>query len=93
METRRILLDGSITNVAREGDELVAPDGRTMPLDEPIHLPPVTPTKVICVHLNYESRRVEFGATLGPAPTYFHKPISALNAHGGEIVRRPAASS
>jgi 5-oxopent-3-ene-1,2,5-tricarboxylate decarboxylase/2-hydroxyhepta-2,4-diene-1,7-dioate isomerase len=89
METRRILLDGSTTNVVREGDELVAPDGRTMPLDEPVHLPPVTPTKVICVHLNYESRRAEFGATLGPAPTYFHKPISALNSHGGEIVRPP----
>ena len=89
MEMRRILLDGAITNVVREGDELVAPDGRSMPLDEPVHLPPVTPTKVICVHLNYESRRAEFGATLGPAPTYFHKPISALNAHGGEIVRPP----
>ena len=89
METRRILLDGAITAVVREGDELVAPDGRTMPLDEPVHLPPVMPTKVICVHLNYESRRAEFGATLGPAPTYFHKPISALNAHGGEIVRPP----
>ena len=89
METRRILLDGAVTAVVREGDELVAPDGRTMPLDEPIHLPPVVPTKVICVHLNYESRRAEFGATLGPAPTYFHKPISALNAHGGEIVRPP----
>jgi 5-oxopent-3-ene-1,2,5-tricarboxylate decarboxylase/2-hydroxyhepta-2,4-diene-1,7-dioate isomerase len=89
METRRILLDGAVTAVVREGDELVAPDGRTMPLDEPVHLPPVTPTKVICVHLNYESRRAEFGATLGPAPTYFHKPISALNAHGGEIVRPP----
>jgi 5-oxopent-3-ene-1,2,5-tricarboxylate decarboxylase/2-hydroxyhepta-2,4-diene-1,7-dioate isomerase len=23
------------------------------------------------------------------APTYFHKPISSLNAHGGEIVRPP----
>jgi len=89
METRRILLDGAVTAVVREGDELVAPDGRTMPLDEPVHLSPVTPTKVICVHLNYESRRAEFGATLGPAPTYFHKPISALNAHGGEIVRPP----
>jgi 5-oxopent-3-ene-1,2,5-tricarboxylate decarboxylase/2-hydroxyhepta-2,4-diene-1,7-dioate isomerase len=89
METRRILLDGAITAVVREGDELVAPDGRTMPLDEPVHLPPVMPTKVICVHLNYESRRAEFGATLGPAPTYFHKPVSALNAHGGEIVRPP----
>ena len=52
METRRILLDGAVTAVVREGDELVAPDGRTMPLDEPNHLPPVVPTKVIFVHLN-----------------------------------------
>jgi 5-oxopent-3-ene-1,2,5-tricarboxylate decarboxylase / 2-hydroxyhepta-2,4-diene-1,7-dioate isomerase len=89
METRRILLDGVPTAVSREDDELVAPDGRRMPLDDPIHLPPVVPTKVVCVHLNYESRRAEFGAKLGPAPTYFHKPISSLNAHGGEIVRPP----
>jgi 5-oxopent-3-ene-1,2,5-tricarboxylate decarboxylase/2-hydroxyhepta-2,4-diene-1,7-dioate isomerase len=89
METRRILLDGVPTAVTREDDDLVAPDGRRMPLDDPIHLPPVAPTKVVCVHLNYESRRAEFGATLGPAPTYFHKPISSLNAHGGEIVRPP----
>ena len=89
METRRILLDGAPTTVVREDDELVAPDGRRMPLDEPVHLPPVMPTKIICVHLNYESRRAEFGVTLGPAPTYFHKPVSSLNAHGGEIVRPP----
>jgi 5-oxopent-3-ene-1,2,5-tricarboxylate decarboxylase / 2-hydroxyhepta-2,4-diene-1,7-dioate isomerase len=89
METRRILLDGVATTATREGDELVSPDGRRMPLDDPIHLPPVVPTKVVCVHLNYESRRAEFQATLGPAPTYFHKPISSLNAHGGEIVRPP----
>jgi 5-oxopent-3-ene-1,2,5-tricarboxylate decarboxylase/2-hydroxyhepta-2,4-diene-1,7-dioate isomerase len=89
METRRILLDGAPTTVVREDDELVAPDGRSMPLDEPVHLPPVSPTKIICVHLNYESRRAEFGVTLGPAPTYFHKPVSSLNAHGGEIVRPP----
>ena len=89
METRRILLDGMATTVVREGDELVAPDGRIMPLDDPIHLPPSVPTKIVCVHLNYESRRAEFQATLGAAPTYFHKPISSLNAHGGEIVRPP----
>jgi 5-oxopent-3-ene-1,2,5-tricarboxylate decarboxylase/2-hydroxyhepta-2,4-diene-1,7-dioate isomerase len=89
METRRILLDGAPTAVTREDDELVAPDGRRMPLDDPVHLPPVEPTKIVCVHLNYESRRAEFQASLGPAPTYFHKPVSALNAHGGEIVRPP----
>jgi 2-keto-4-pentenoate hydratase/2-oxohepta-3-ene-1,7-dioic acid hydratase in catechol pathway len=89
METRRILLDGVTTTVTREGDELVAPDGRRIPMDEPTHLPPVQPSKIICVHLNYESRRAEFLAELGPAPTYFHKPTTSLNAHGGEVVRPP----
>lgn len=89
METRRIVLDGLPVTVAREDDELVAGDGRRMPLDEPVHLPPVEPSKILCVHLNYESRRAEFGAALGPAPTYFQKPASALNGHGGQVVRPP----
>jgi 2-keto-4-pentenoate hydratase/2-oxohepta-3-ene-1,7-dioic acid hydratase in catechol pathway len=89
METRRILLDGVATTVTREGDELVAPDGRRIPMDEPSHLPPIQPSKIICVHLNYESRRAEFQAELGPAPTFFHKPTTSLNAHGGEVVRPP----
>jgi 5-oxopent-3-ene-1,2,5-tricarboxylate decarboxylase / 2-hydroxyhepta-2,4-diene-1,7-dioate isomerase len=54
-----------------------------------VHLPPVQPTKIICAHLNYISRTREFGGTLPPAPTWFHKPISALNAHRG-AVERPA---
>ena len=89
METRRILLDGQATVVTRSDDELVAPDGRRIPAEEAVHLAPVEPTKIICVHLNYESRRNEFQAKLGPAPTYFHKPITSLNAHGGEVVRPP----
>jgi 2-keto-4-pentenoate hydratase/2-oxohepta-3-ene-1,7-dioic acid hydratase in catechol pathway len=89
VETRRILLDGAPTAVAREGDELVALDGRRVSVDAATHLPPCEPTKVVCVHLNYESRRAEFGATLGPAPTYFHKPITALNGHDGDVVRPP----
>ncbi len=87
METRRILLDGVATTVTREGDELVGPDGRRIPMDEPTHLPPIQPSKIVCVHLNYESRRAEFLAELGPAPTYFHKPTTSLNVHGGEVVR------
>jgi len=89
VETRRILLDGVATSTVREDDELVASDGRRVPVGGPTHLAPVAPTKIICVHLNYESRRAEFQATLGSAPTYFHKPISALNAHGGAVVRPP----
>ena len=89
METRRILLDGQPTEVTRRRDGLVTSDGRRVPIDDATHLPPVQPSKIICIHLNYESRVKEFLATLPPAPTYFHKPVSALNAHGGDVVRPP----
>ncbi|MCP9964879.1 fumarylacetoacetate hydrolase family protein [Actinomadura madurae] len=39
------------------------------------------------MHLNHRSRVEEFQARLPAAPTYFHKPVSALNAHGGAVVR------
>jgi 5-oxopent-3-ene-1,2,5-tricarboxylate decarboxylase/2-hydroxyhepta-2,4-diene-1,7-dioate isomerase len=86
-EYRRILLDGSPVQVVREGDELVAGDGRWVKADEAAHLPPVTPSKVVAVHLNHRSRVEEFGAQLPSTPTYFHKPVSALNSHRGAVVR------
>ncbi|HYU92539.1 MAG TPA: fumarylacetoacetate hydrolase family protein [Actinomycetota bacterium] len=89
METRRILLDGEPVEVTRRGDVLVTSDGRHVPIDDATHLAPVRPSKIICIHLNYESRVKEFLATLPLAPTYFHKPVSALNAHGGDVVRPP----
>src|SRR5690349_15402305 len=87
MEHRRILLDGAAVEVRREGDELVAGDGRRVAAATAVHLPPVVPTKIVAVHLNHHSRVAEFGATLPPAPTYFHKPTSALVGHGGAVVR------
>jgi 5-oxopent-3-ene-1,2,5-tricarboxylate decarboxylase/2-hydroxyhepta-2,4-diene-1,7-dioate isomerase len=86
-EYRRILLDGAPVQVVRHGDTLVAPDGREAGVDEAVHLPPTEPTKIIAVHLNYDSRTQEFMTKLPPAPTYFHKPITALNSHKGAIVR------
>jgi len=87
VEFRRILLDGYPTDVVLEGDSLVARDGRRVEARAATHLPPVLPTKIICCHLNHISRVREFGVELPPAPTYFHKPITALNAHGGAVVR------
>lgn len=86
-EYRRILLDGAALEVVRRGETLVAGDGRTVPIGEANHLPPVVPTKILAVHLNYRSRMDEFGATLPPAPTYFHKPTTSLNSHLGHVVR------
>ncbi|TEX50341.1 MAG: 5-carboxymethyl-2-hydroxymuconate isomerase, partial [Actinomycetales bacterium mxb001] len=86
-EYRRILLDGYPCQVRRHGDVLVAGDGREVGVDEAIHLPPTEPTKIIAVHLNYASRTDEFMTKLPAAPTYFHKPITALNSHKAGVVR------
>ena len=86
-EYRRVLLEGAPVQTIRHGDELVAADGRVVGIDEAIHLPPSEPTKIICIHLNYASRTAEFMTKLPAAPTYFHKPITALNSHKGAVVR------
>jgi 5-oxopent-3-ene-1,2,5-tricarboxylate decarboxylase/2-hydroxyhepta-2,4-diene-1,7-dioate isomerase len=86
-EIRRILLDGYPIEVVRDSEELVAPDGRRIAIEDATHLAPSEPTKIIAVHLNYDSRTQEFMTKLPPAPTYFHKPITALNTHKGAVVR------
>lgn len=86
-EYRRILLDGAAVRVRREGDTLLSPDGRTVSVDQAVHLAPVEPSKIIACHLNYRSRVEEFMTKLPPAPTYFHKPTTALNSHRGNVVR------
>lgn len=86
-EYRRILLDGYPTQVVRRGDDLIADDGRVTAIAGAIHLAPAEPSKIIAVHLNFDSRTQEFMTKLPAAPTYFHKPITALNSHNGAIVR------
>ncbi len=86
-EYRRILLDGYPTQVVRQGENLVADDGRVVAIADAVHLAPAEPTKIIAVHLNYDSRTQEFMTKLPAAPTYFHKPITALNSHNAAVVR------
>ena len=86
-EYRRILLDGYPAVMTREGDRLHAKDGRSITVEDAVHLPPTEPRKIICVHLNYASRVDEFMTKLPAAPTYFHKPVSALCGHRARVVR------
>jgi len=81
------LLEGYPADVVRDGEELVAGDGRRVKIVDAVHLPPCEPTKIICIHLNYASRTEEFMTKLPSAPTYFHKPITALNSHDAAVVR------
>ena len=86
-EFRRILVNGATVSTHREGNELVTVDGDRVEIDVAQHLPPVEPSKIIAVHLNYGSRVDEFMTKLPAAPTYFHKPTTALNSHMGDVTR------
>lgn len=88
-EWRRIFYEGRPTWVTPEGDMLRLGDGRTVREAAAIYMAPCEPTKILCIHLNYESRRIEFKAPKLVTPTYFQKPNTALNSHRG-TVHRPA---
>jgi 2-keto-4-pentenoate hydratase/2-oxohepta-3-ene-1,7-dioic acid hydratase in catechol pathway len=63
-----------------------------MPLSQAQLLPPVTPSKIVCVGQNYRAHVQEMGHELPSHPMIFFKPLSALLASGG-IVRMPAQSA
>jgi 5-oxopent-3-ene-1,2,5-tricarboxylate decarboxylase/2-hydroxyhepta-2,4-diene-1,7-dioate isomerase len=88
-EWRRILLEGTPQWVRPEGDRLRLGDGRTVAEADATYLAPCDPTKIIGIHLNYDSRRVEFKAPALVTPTYFQKPLTTLNTHRG-FLNRPA---
>jgi 2-keto-4-pentenoate hydratase/2-oxohepta-3-ene-1,7-dioic acid hydratase in catechol pathway len=63
-----------------------------MPLAAADLLPPVTPSKIICVGRNYRDHAKELGNEVPAEPLLFFKPPSSLLKPGG-IVRMPAASA
>jgi 2-keto-4-pentenoate hydratase/2-oxohepta-3-ene-1,7-dioic acid hydratase in catechol pathway len=71
--------------------------GNATPTFEPIPLasaqllPPVTPSKIICVGRNYREHVRELGNEMPAEPLIFFKPPSSLLAPGG-AVRLPAQS-
>ena len=87
IERRRILLEGRPEWTRIDGEELVLMDGRRVAEVRATYLPPCDPTKILCIHLNYESRRIEFRSPELVTPTYFQKPVTAVNAHRGMLNR------
>jgi 5-oxopent-3-ene-1,2,5-tricarboxylate decarboxylase/2-hydroxyhepta-2,4-diene-1,7-dioate isomerase len=88
-EIRRVVIAGSAYWAEPVEAGLRLADGRLVDEDAVRYLPPCAPSKILCVHTNFRSRIYEFSgkSTALPAPTYFQKPVTALNAHGGELVR------
>ncbi len=64
---------------------------RLVPLKPASLLPPVTPTKILCVGRNYRAHAAELGNEVPKEPLLFFKPPSALLPPGG-TVELPSAS-
>jgi 2-keto-4-pentenoate hydratase/2-oxohepta-3-ene-1,7-dioic acid hydratase in catechol pathway len=62
-----------------------------IPLEEAVLLPPVRPSKIVCVGRNYREHAAELGHDVPKEPLIFLKATSALLAPGG-TVRRPKIS-
>ncbi len=92
VERRRVVVNGSAYwGTMRDDGILALDDGRELDPSNLIHLPPLAtmPSKIIAVHLSYSSRGIESRNNPRPTetPTYFTKPITSLNGHGGELVK------
>ncbi len=62
-----------------------------IPLDEAALLPPVRPSKIVCIGRNYREHAAELGHDVPKEPLIFLKATSALLPPGG-VVRRPKIS-
>jgi 2-keto-4-pentenoate hydratase/2-oxohepta-3-ene-1,7-dioic acid hydratase in catechol pathway len=60
-----------------------------IPLDKVRLLPPVLPSKIVCVGRNYAAHAREHGADVPEIPLLFLKPPSSLLGHGGTILLPP----
>ena len=94
VERRRVLIGGSAFwgTIVEEGADkglLRLDDTRMVDPAALPHLPPVSPGKIIAVHISYSSRSMETRNKPRPTdtPTYFTKPPTALNGHGGQILK------
>jgi 5-oxopent-3-ene-1,2,5-tricarboxylate decarboxylase/2-hydroxyhepta-2,4-diene-1,7-dioate isomerase len=89
MEKRivRIELDGAPATGRREGELIITDDGREIPEAQARYLAPVTPSKILAVHLTYRSRIEEYAARVPPEPSYFVKPPTTLNGHRRDVAR------
>lgn len=86
----------------RVGDQIVTgevahgavqlPGGKIVPLQDVELLPPVVPSKIVAVALNYRAHAVEMKKPVPEEPMFFTKPTTAIIGHEGTIVLPPESA-
>jgi 5-oxopent-3-ene-1,2,5-tricarboxylate decarboxylase / 2-hydroxyhepta-2,4-diene-1,7-dioate isomerase len=94
LERRRVMFGGTpvwgtLIESGEQQGRLRLDDGRVVDPANLAHLPCVDPSKIIAVHISYSSRSFETRNKSKPTetPTYFTKPPTSLNGHGGQILK------
>lgn len=82
--------DGTIVLISDEPFAAWEPEG-SLSLHSADLLAPVTPTKIVCVGINYRAHAAEMGHDLPAEPVIFLKPPTALNRPGADIHLPPGA--
>ena len=80
-----VVQDGNVLEVV-QGQDGTRIAQEAFPVDSGIFLPPVLPTKIVAVGLNYRKHAEEMGKPLPETPLLFLKPATAVIAHGQPIV-------
>jgi 5-oxopent-3-ene-1,2,5-tricarboxylate decarboxylase/2-hydroxyhepta-2,4-diene-1,7-dioate isomerase len=87
MKSARIIAGGrQIIASLIEGNRLVGPDGTNYAQDKVVWLPPVSPSKIVGLVLNYSDHAGELGLAPSQEPVLLLKPPNTLIGHLGKII-------
>jgi 2-keto-4-pentenoate hydratase/2-oxohepta-3-ene-1,7-dioic acid hydratase in catechol pathway len=82
----RVILKGRVAEIRNAGGGWTDEAGRPIAMEGAEILPPVEPSKIVCVGRNYALHAKELGNEVPQRPLLFLKPPSAVLAHGGAIL-------
>ena len=75
-----------VTALAGDPFQGIQPGDRDYPLEELVVMAPCSPTKAVCVGLNYRDHAEELNLAVPEEPVLFLKPPTAVIGHGESII-------
>lgn len=92
MRIARFVANGRIHEGEVLEDRVIDEAGRGYAQSAITWLPPVSPTKVVGLVLNYADHAKELGLDTPTDPVLFFKPLTSLIGHGAQIIRPAGAT-